>query len=602
MLIAASSLLAAALMAPLPKLSVKGPDLVDPAGHVVHLKGCNVGNWLVIEQWMLAMNEKVSGFSDQYDLEQVLKARFGDGERERLMDLYRSSWMTERDWKNIQSFKFNVIRLPMNYRLMEDDANPFHLRADAWQWIDKAVDEAEKHGLYVILDMHGVQGGQSVYDHTGHSGQNKLWTDKQDQERLAWLWGEMAKRYRDRSAVVAYDVFNEPYGGTHEGQVAIFSKVLASIRKVDADKLVYAHGHTDTFTHYGKPADNGWKNVGFEMHYYPGLFGGGAPTLETQAKHLNQLTLIAKDVKEFNAPFLVGEMNVVFGAAGGGPMMRKTFDVHESYGWATTMWAYKLMSTEGGTGDSFWGMVANAKPAPQVNFKTASKEQIQKYFASFATMQLVDYGPLKEAMTAKVAPKLDLPTPAPPLTATDHQDTVQGWTVADIGGALKGGLHKLSDGSIGLFGGGGDIWGGSDQFRFLYRKVEGDFDLTASIASLKDTDSYAKAGLMARTSLDPDSPTALISMFPSGGLQTAIRKAKGAEMSAGEGFDAKLPVQVRITRLGSKLAMSYFDKGGWQLLGSAEMAGSLYVGPIALSHDNRQLTIAVYKGLQLTVK
>ena len=344
-----TAVLLTATIKPLPNLRVKGPDLVDPAGKRVLLKGCNLGNWLVIEPWMLC---EVGKIKDQYDLEQILTERFGAAEDERLMDLYRSSWLTERDFKVIPSFGMNVVRLPMNYRLLEDDSAPFKLRKDAWQWIDRAIDMAERNGLYTILDMHGVQGGQSQYDHTGRSDQNKIWTTPEAQERLAWLWSEIAKRYRTRSAVVAYDLFNEPYGGTKPQQVALFKQVYASVRKVDKDKLIYAMGNYDDFTHYGSPKQNGWHNVGYQMHYYPGLFGGGDPTVATHARHLKSLELISNQVKGFNAPFLVGEMNVVFQRAGGANMMRLTFDTHAKFGWATTMWSYKVLSEQGGIGDA----------------------------------------------------------------------------------------------------------------------------------------------------------------------------------------------------------------------------------------------------------
>jgi endoglucanase len=276
---------------------------------------------------------------------------------------------------------------------------------------------AEKEGIYTILDMHGTQGGQSEYDHTGQAGQNKLWTDPQNQKRLAWLWGQIAKRYRKRSAVVAYDVFNEPYGGSKDQQVAVFSKVLPEIRRFDPDKLVYAHGNYDDFTHYGDPASRGWRNVGFEMHYYPGLFGNGDPTVQTYAHHLAALPAVAKKVKAWNVPFLVGEMNVVFKSAGGAGMMRRAFDADASYGWATTMWAYKVLSREGGIKDATWAMVTNPEPATRIDFRKASLGQIQAYFRGFASQRYLVYSDLREALTS-VKPKLpDLP----PGDGVDHR-------------------------------------------------------------------------------------------------------------------------------------------------------------------------------------
>ncbi|MEZ0324582.1 MAG: glycoside hydrolase family 5 protein [Fimbriimonas sp.] len=590
--------LATLAFAPLPKLTVKGPDLVDPAGKRVLLKGCNLGNWFVIEPWMLCLSDK---FKDQHELEQILTSRFGAEENQRLMDLYRSSWITERDFPSIRSFGMNVVRLPMNYRQFEDDATPFKLRSDAWKWVDKAVYMAEKNGLYTILDMHGVQGGQSAYDHTGRADQNKLWDSPENRKRLAWLWAEIAKRYRTRSAVVAYDVFNEPYGGSKKDQVAVFKQALEAIRKVDPDKMVYAMGNYDDFTHYGSPKPNGWKNVAYQMHYYPGLFGGGDPTVMTHARHLKQLDLIAQQVKEFNAPFLVGEMNVVFKEAGGAGMMRRTFDKHASFGWATTMWSYKALSKEGGIGQASWGMVTNPKPAQIIDFRTASKTEIEEYFRSLATQPYEVYEELRTALTSK-RPKLPtLPKLADPISKVPHQDRLAGWTASDIGDSLKGGL-KVSNSSFDLYGSGSDIWGRQDQFRYLHHSVSGDFELTATLQSLADVHGYAKAGLMARASLSPSSPCVLLSVFPSGELQLAVRGEEGQEMTGlGKGLKISFPMKLRMTFVKGIVDLHWARPGGdWQKFQTVAVGFTPgYAGVVALSHDNRQLVKASYSDLRL---
>ena len=50
--------------AALPQLNVSGRDLVDESGEKITLRGCNLGNWLLIEPWMLGIrDEKIR---DQY--------------------------------------------------------------------------------------------------------------------------------------------------------------------------------------------------------------------------------------------------------------------------------------------------------------------------------------------------------------------------------------------------------------------------------------------------------------------------------------------------------------------------------------------------------
>ena len=77
------------------------------------------------------------------------------------MEVYRDNWITPRDFKIIKSFGFNTIRLPFNYRLLQDDEKPFELKKDAFKWLDRAIEMAEAEGIYVILDMHGVPAGRA---------------------------------------------------------------------------------------------------------------------------------------------------------------------------------------------------------------------------------------------------------------------------------------------------------------------------------------------------------------------------------------------------------------------------------------------------------
>ncbi len=587
-------------LAALPALRVRGRDLVDPSGRTVLLKGANLGNWLVIEFWMLALDGKTP--RDQFELEAILARRFGEAEKERLMDAYRASWITERDLRILPTFGFNCVRLPLNYRLMEDDRRPFQLKKDAWKWVDRAVDMAERSGLYTILDMHGVQGGQNVNDHTGHAGQNHIKDSPEDQKRLAWLWGEVAKRYAKRSAVVAYDVWNEPYDTPQSLYKPIFESALRAIRAVDPDKLVYAMGHYSGFSAYGDPRANGWKNVGFEMHYYPGLFGGGDPTVRTQQKHLASLSDVQKEVERLDAPFLVGEMNVVFDAAGGADMMRRTYDRHARLGWATTMWSLKLQTREGGIGSSFWGMESNAKPAAQIDFSTSSRAEIEGYFRHFATQPLVVNEPLRKALGDPAYVPRPLPE-APAGRTTAPQESLEGWTQTDVGGALKGGLSKAGE-AFSLFGGGRDVWGSRDEFRFLHRAATGDFSLSVVIRDIEDLDAYTKAGLMVRASEAPDAPFVLLSSFPSGEVQLAHRDAPGVDVSAPptamSGGSHEL--HLLLCREGGRFTAFYLHVSGvYKEFASVPdvLSKTVLVGPIACSHDASALVKVDYRDLRL---
>lgn len=589
----------------LPTLRMNGQEMVDPKGRPFTLKGCNAGNWLILEMWMLGMDPKL-GFvpKDEYDLTETLTTRFGEAEKDRLMDLYRENWMRERDWKAIRSFGFNLVRLPFNYRLLEDDRRPMQLKPNAFKWLDRAVNEAEKQGLYVILDLHGIQGGQSVYDHTGRSGQNKVWTEPANQDRAAWLWGKIAARYKNRSAVVAYDLFNEPYGGTKPQQVELFKRLYPAVRAVDGEKLILAHGNYDNFDHYGDPKANGWKNVGFQMHFYPGLFGNGSPTEQVQAAHLRSMDNFEALQNKLNVPLLIGEFNVVFKNAGGANMMRRHYDTYAKHRWMATMWSYKTTGTTGGIGPDGWAMATNAKPLAQIDFQKDSLAAIESKFKAFGTVPLAINEPLRTVMTTK-SPKLP-PLPEPParLLVAPANDPVPGFEASDIGGAKVAGGQRVEGSNITLYGAGRDIWGERDQFRFLSKETTGDFDLEVTVDSLADTGAYPKAGLMLRVGTDPSAATVLLSVFATAEVQMATRESAGGTMQGTGTSPGTFPgMRLRIERRGETITTfaRTATASEWKEVGRAKLPlGPLRAGVIAASHADDQLTTAVFRDLRLT--
>ena len=60
--------------------------------------------------------------------------------------------------------------------------------------------------------------------------------------------------------------------------------------------------------------------------------------------------------------------------------------------------------------------------------------------------------------------------------------------------AYSGGIYTITRGGL-------DIWDPADQFHFLYQQVSGDLEVVARVASLTNTNSWAKAGVMVRESL-----------------------------------------------------------------------------------------------------
>lgn len=392
----------------LTQLKTDGTKWVDAGGKQVLLKGTNLGSWLVQEFWM--MGQGGNGVTDQCTLEAKLTERFGYDEKERLIKLFRDSWITERDWDQIKAFGFNVVRLPILWSVIEDEKKPKTLRADAWKYLDWSIAQAKQRGIYVILDLHGAPGGQTPNDHTGCAGQNKYWTDADAQERTRWLWQQIATKYKDEPVVAAYDPLNEPWGSTAEDMVTRVEDLAQTIRAVDGKHIVLLPSYYGSIDAYGNPTAKGFTNVAFEIHPYPGLYGD-RPGDTTYMVHRDWLRCgptgttgvcaYNKQVSDLKVPLLVGEFQPWQGAGLdlGGQIGRATYDTYASYGWASTSWAYKFVSAAGGSGNGTWGMVTNA---PNTNFDTgvgmvakASTWDCAGWDASFATACAVKAATIK---------------------------------------------------------------------------------------------------------------------------------------------------------------------------------------------------------------
>jgi hypothetical protein len=86
----------------------------------------------------------------------------------------------------------------------------------------------------------------------------------------------------------------------------------------------------------------------------------------------------------------------------------------------------------------------------------------------------------------------------------------------DIGTTVAG-SNFCAGGVYTIVADGMDIWGQQDAFRYVYMPVTGDFEFSARVRSLENTDPWAKAGIMVRETLDPGSRHAFMCVTPEDG-------------------------------------------------------------------------------------
>ena len=585
---------------PLTFLRVEDGRTVDERGRRVALKGCNLGNWLLLEMWMLGIKD----VADQYQFESILTERFGAEKKDALMEVYRANWITDRDFPIVRSFGMNCVRLPFDYGLLMADDKPYELRPDAFKWLDAAVQAASRNGLYTILDLHGAPGRQSMDHTTGRKDQNKLWGSDEYLKQTVWLWKQLAEHYKDEPAVAAYDLLNEPFGdGQTDKHFAPLVKLMddcyKTVREVDPRHIIIFPSWEKVLPAYGNPADHGWTNLMFTDHYYQGVMWGGA-TLQAHAFFMNRVIPHMTDyLQEIKTPLLVGEFNVVFGFTGGATLMRQYYDLYASKGWWATMWSYKLL---GGPNKNPWYMVVNRENMPPVDIRKSSYEDLQVYFGRMGTMEYAVNEDLRKAMTARTPGHIYLKQDVPASKAPFH-DNPAPWQGTDISSKPAGGERVYAVNAMDIYGGGRDLWGTQDEFRFVWQKISGDFELLATVESVDEVFDFSKAGLMIRGGLEPDAPHVLLHVFPSSQTVLASRETAGSRMEEKKFAVREFPIRLRLKKTGTQVTAAFaVGNGDWTDAGSLSfnwLGSEVYAGMAVLSHDDRYLARAVFRDITL---
>lgn len=166
------------------------------------IKGVNLGNWLVLEKWMLPEMFAGTGAEDEV----WLNRKINPAELKEKMKKHRDTFITEKDFVFIKEQGIGLVRIPVPYFIF-GDREPFHR---CIEYLDKAFDWAEKYGLQILIDLHTVPGSQNGYDNGGITGVCKWCKNPQEVEFALTVLERLAERYKNRAGLYGIEVLNEP--------------------------------------------------------------------------------------------------------------------------------------------------------------------------------------------------------------------------------------------------------------------------------------------------------------------------------------------------------------------------------------------------------
>jgi hypothetical protein len=197
-------------------------------------------------------------------------------------------------------------------------------------------------------------------------------------------------------------------------------------------------------------------------------------------------------------------------------------------------------------------------------------------------------------------------------------DYPRNWTEQDVKALtlwFKGyaaGFKEEPAGTYTMAASGADIWGTADQFCFAYKELSGAGSIEARVLSVENTNDQAKAGVMIRRTLDPESPYAAVYITPGAGCKFQDRESLGSEaegdkdIATPEQRDIEAPYWVKIEHDSFDNFNGYYSSDGvnWQLMVWSpryiQMGSNVYIGLALTSHNVNAVCKAQFSDVKTT--
>ncbi len=178
-----------------------------------------------------------------------------------------------------------------------------------------------------------------------------------------------------------------------------------------------------------------------------------------------------------------------------------------------------------------------------------------------------------------------------------------GWTSQDIGSVGLNGQAVCNDGVFDLRGAGGEIGQRLDALHFVHRRVQvRELEIVTRVVSIQNTHIDAKAGIMIRQDLQPDSSYVSLLIKPTGQVVLEMRdnrkredRQPAPEARTIKDLPGKLPMWLRLRYTGKAWeAMISPDGQAWTSIGQTrtDMGERVYAGLAVTSRDTARLCAA----------
>ena len=195
------------------------------------------------------------------------------------------------------------------------------------------------------------------------------------------------------------------------------------------------------------------------------------------------------------------------------------------------------------------------------------------------------------------------PAPSPTPTPTPSSSLPSDWSSANIGSVGQAGSSSYTTNGFKytISGGGADIYGANDSFRYSYTSLSGDGSIIARVDSMTAANDWAKAGVMIRNGNAANAAEVSMMLNVNKTAQFERRWWAG-DTTHTTSTSANSDAWVKLVRTGDTFN-GYISSDGnnWTLVEhtTVKMNSNVEIGLGVTAHDNTKLETAVFSNVKV---
>jgi len=164
----------------------------------------------------------------------------------------------ERDYERVAAMGMNVVRLILDFPMLENEGAPLGVSEYALSWIDDNVAWAKNHNVYLVLSIWGHPGGSETCGHP-------FWDDTALQDRFAAVWSVLAERYAQEKGIAGYALVElpEPTQSLEQWE-AIAGRLTSVVRAVDPHHMLFV-GRAHSIGQSGDAGEDGGVVCAYDL-------------------------------------------------------------------------------------------------------------------------------------------------------------------------------------------------------------------------------------------------------------------------------------------------------------------------------------------------